>query len=464
MPSTESPAPERVRDSLDIWASNRGAARAGSPGASLAKGGMASYRPGGRRPQIVAKRVVITGMGIVSPLGQDLDSFWTNLKSGKSGVGHITRFDTTNYTTKIGAEVKDFSPEQYMEKKLARRSDRFTQFGLAASLMALAHAGLGNGHKSYRAGVLFGTGIGGIETLCDQYQVLLQRGPDRVSPFFIPTMIANMAAATIAMHVAYHGPNVTVVTACAASANALGDAFKIIQRGDADIMLAGGGEAPFVPLAFAGFCSMRAMSQRNGDPTGAMRPFDAGRDGFVMGEGAGMLVLESEEHALARGARIFAELCGYGTTADAYHVTAPCPDGEGAARAMQAALDDAGLAPEHIQYINAHGTSTPANDRVETMAIKTVFGPYVPSIPVSSTKSMIGHLLGAAGAAELIATVLTMQHGIIPPTINQIDPDPECDLDTVPNVARPHQVQAALSNSFGFGGQNTSLAVRRYTG
>ncbi|MEW6523447.1 MAG: beta-ketoacyl-ACP synthase II [Bacillota bacterium] len=408
------------------------------------------------------KRVVITGMGLVSPLGQDLETFWGNLLAGTSGIGHITRFDTTGYTTRIGAEINDFSPEQYMDKKLARRSDRFTQFGLAASLMALEHAGLNGKVKPDRAGVLFGTGIGGIETLCDQYQVLLQRGPDRVSPFFIPTMIANMAAATIAMHAGLRGPNVTVVTACASAANAVGDAFKMIQRGSADVMLAGGSEAPFVPLAFAGFCSMRAMSTRNDDPAGAMRPFDAGRDGFVMGEGAGMLVLESEEHALGRGARILGEVCGYGTTADAYHITAPSPDGDGAARAMQDALDDAGLSPGDIQYINAHGTSTPANDRVETMAIKTVFGQHAPGIPVSSTKSMIGHLLGAAGAVELIATVLTMLEGIIPPTINQTEPDPECDLDSVPNVARRHQVHAALSNSFGFGGQNVSLAVRRY--
>jgi 3-oxoacyl-[acyl-carrier-protein] synthase II len=399
---------------------------------------------------------------VVSPVGQDVPSFWAGLVAGKSGVSEITRFDTTGYSTRIGAEVSDFDPEQHMDRKLARRSDRFTQFGLAASAQALEQSGLMGRLGSEVAGVLFGTGIGGIETLCDQHRIMLDRGPDRVSPFFIPTMIANMAAAQIAMTFGLKGPNVTVVTACASSANAIGDAFKTVQRGAAEVMLAGGSEAPFVPLAFAGFCSMRAMSTRNHDPAGAMRPFDGERDGFVMGEGAGMLVLESEEHALARGARILGEIAGYGTTADAYHITAPCPDGDGAARAMLAAVTDAGLRPDQIDYINAHGTSTPANDRTESIAIKAVFGPRAGSIPISSTKSMVGHLLGAAGAAELIATLLTLEHGVIPPTINYTTPDPECDLDYVPLQARSARSETALSNSFGFGGQNACLVVRTY--
>lgn len=408
------------------------------------------------------RRVVVTGLGVVSPVGQDVPSFWAGLVAGKSGVSEITRFDTTGYSTRIGAEVSDFDPEQHMDRKLARRSDRFTQFGLAASAQALEQSGLMGRLGSEVAGVLFGTGIGGIETLCDQHRIMLDRGPDRVSPFFIPTMIANMAAAQIAMTFGLKGPNVTVVTACASSANAIGDAFKTVQRGAAEVMLAGGSEAPFVPLAFAGFCSMRAMSTRNHDPAGAMRPFDGERDGFVMGEGAGMLVLESEEHALARGARILGEIAGYGTTADAYHITAPCPDGDGAARAMLAAVTDAGLRPAQIDYINAHGTSTPANDRTESIAIKAVFGPRAGSIPISSTKSMVGHLLGAAGAAELIATLLTLEHGVIPPTINYTTPDPECDLDYVPLQARSARLETALSNSFGFGGQNACLVVRTY--
>lgn len=408
------------------------------------------------------KRVVVTGMGVVSPIGNDLETFWTNLVTGKGAVREITRFDVSQYSTRIGAELPAFDPVDYMDRKLAKRTDRFTQYGLAAASMALEQASLSQVRSPQRAGVLFGTGIGGIETLCDQFNVLLERGPGRVSPFFIPTMIANMAGAQIAMRFNFKGPNETVVTACASSSNAVGDAFRIIQRGDADVMLAGGAEAPFVPLAFAGFCALRAMSTCNDEPGRAMRPFDAQRDGFVMGEGAGMLVLESLEHARERGATILGQISGYGTTADAYHITAPPPDGEGAIQAMRVALDDAGLLPHEVDYINAHGTSTPANDRAETIAIKTLFGDYAKKIVISSTKSMIGHLLGAAGAVELIATFLTINRSVIPPTINLCMPDEECDLDYVPNHARQKEVHAALSNSFGFGGQNACLVARRF--
>lgn len=409
------------------------------------------------------RRAVITGMGVITPIGLTLEEYWESLIAGRSGIGYITRFDTEGFDVKIGGEVKDFNPENYLERKEARKMDRFTQFGVAASIMALGDADMKwPFSEPHRVGVCLGTGIGGIETLSDQYQVILKKGPGRVSPFFIPMMISNMAACMISMVTGAKGPNTTVTTACAASTNAIGDGLRIIQRGDADVMIVGGCEATFVPLAVAGFASMKALSTRNDDPSKASRPFDKNRDGFVMGEGGGILILELLEHALDRGARIYAEVLGYGVTADAYHLTSPPPGGEGGARSMKIALQDAGLSPSEIDYINAHGTSTPANDKTETEAIKAVFGEYAYRIPISSTKSMTGHLLGAAGAVETIACVLSIQHGRIHPTINYEEPDPCCDLDYVPNVAREWRVDRALSNSFGFGGQNATIVVGRF--
>lgn len=409
------------------------------------------------------QRVVITGMGVISPVGLTLDSFWESIASGKSGVSRITRFDPSAYSTQIAAQVEGFDPQNYMGRKEAKRMDRFAQFAMAAAEMAREHAGLKREEVSGdRAGIVMGTGIGGMETLTEQFETLQAKGPSRVSPFFIPMMIANMAAGQIAIALGLKGPSSTVVTACAASSNAIGDAFRLLQWGYADLMFAGGSEASIVPLAFAGFCSMKAMSTRNEDPASACRPFDRDRDGFVMGEGAGMLVLETLPHAIARGANILAEIVGYGVTSDAYHITDPAPGGEGGARSMLRAIQDAGIMPEDIGYINAHGTSTPANDRNETQAIKAVFGEHAYKIPVSSTKSMTGHLLGAAGAIELIACVLAINNKLIPPTINYTTPDEECDLDYVPNKARPAEIRYALSNSFGFGGQNATLIVKRW--
>jgi 3-oxoacyl-[acyl-carrier-protein] synthase II len=409
------------------------------------------------------KRVVVTGMGAVSPLGLDVGSLWDGLVSGRSGVARITRFDPAGYSTQIAAEVKNFDPQNYMERKEARRMDRFAQFAMAAGRMAVAQSGLSSEElATERTGVVVGTGIGGMETLTDQFETLKAKGPDRVSPHFVPMMIANMAAGQIAIALGAKGPSSTVVTACAASANAIGDAMRFLEWGKADMMIAGGSEASIVPLAFAGFCSMKAMSTRNDAPEQASRPFDRDRDGFVMGEGGGIIVLETLEHASARDAKILAELVGYGVTQDAYHVTAPSPGGEGGARSMAIAIAEAGVEPVDIDYINAHGTSTPANDRNETEAIKTVFDEHARKIPISSTKSVTGHLLGAAGAVELIACILAMNTGIIPPTINYSTPDPECDLDYVPNVARRKATRCSLSNSFGFGGQNVTLVVKRW--
>jgi len=406
-------------------------------------------------------RVVITGMGVVSPVGTGLDTFWSALVNGVSGIRRITRFDASHYRTRIAAEVADFVPENYLDRKECRRMDRFTQFAVACAMMAVEDAGLDLTRvDKERTGVIFGSGIGGIETLEEQARVLFTRGPDRVSPFFVPMMIGNMAAGQIAMALGFYGPNFTLVSACASSNHAIGDAFKIIQSGAADVVVTGGAEAAITPLALAGFCAMKATSTRNDEPARASRPFDAERDGFVMGEGAAVLVLESEEHARRRGARIYAEICGYGMSCDAYHITAPDPEGMGAARAMANALADAGLRPEYIDYINAHGTSTPLNDQVETVAIKRVFGDHAYRLAVSSTKSMTGHLLGAAGGLEAVASVLAIFHQVIPPTINYEFPDPECDLDYVPNKARPARVRAVLSNGFGFGGQNASLVFR----
>ena len=408
------------------------------------------------------RRVVVTGMGVISPLGTGLERFWESLSAGRSGVGAITRFAVDGLSCRIGAEVRDFDPAQYLDRKEARHMDRFTQFAVAAAGMALDDAGLAVREvPAERVGVILGTGIGGIETMGDQHRVLMERGPGRVSPYFIPMMIANMAAGQVAILYGAKGPNTTVITACASATNAIGEAFRLVQRGDADVALTGGSEAPIVPLAYAGFCSMRALTSRNDEPERASRPFDRDRDGFVMGEGAAVLVVEELGRALRRGARIHCEILGYGASADAYHVSAPSPGGEGGARSMAAALADAGLEPGAIDYINAHGTSTALNDRLETEAIKTVFKDHARRLAVSSTKSMHGHLLGASGAVEFVATALAIQRGRVPPTINLDTPDPDCDLDYVPNVARPMAITNALSNSFGFGGQNATLALGR---
>lgn len=409
------------------------------------------------------KRVVVTGMGVISPVGIGNEAFWDSLINGRSGLGPVTRFDASNLPTKIAGEVKEFDPLQYLEKKEVRRMDRFTQFALCATKMAIADAGLNlDDLDKERLGVVLGTGIGGTQTFEEQHQVLLDRGPNRVSPFFVPMMIANLAAGQISMMLKAQGPNYTVVSACASATNAIGEAFKLLQRGDADCVVTGGTEAAVTPMSMAGFCAMKAMSTNNENPKGASRPFDQERDGFVLSEGAGILILETLEHAQRRGARIYAEIAGYGCTADAYHITAPAPDGSRAARAMELALQDGGIQPNEVDYINAHGTSTDLNDKLETMAIKKVFGDYAYQLPISSTKSMTGHLLGAAGAVEAIACVLTINRGIIPPTINYETADPDCDLDYVPNQARQAQVNVALSNSFGFGGHNATIAIRSF--
>jgi 3-oxoacyl-[acyl-carrier-protein] synthase II len=414
---------------------------------------------------VSTRRVVVTGLGTLSPVGNTVDEFWSSLVQGRSGVGMITKFDTTGYPTRIAGEVKNFDPLNFVDKKDARRLDPYLQFAVASSVLAVQDAVLDTGKvDGTRFGVLIGSGIGGITTLLESHKNLIEKGPDRVSPFFIPMLIANMASGLVSMRFGAKGPNSAVVTACATGNHAIGDSFKIIQRNDADVMIAGGSEAIIIPLTIAGFCSMKAMSTRNDEPAKAMRPFDATRDGFVAGEGAGILVLESLEHALARDARIYAEIVGYGMTGDAHHMTAPDPEGDGAARAMAAAVRDAGLDVSAIGYINAHGTSTPYNDKFETIAIKRVFGDHARRLAVSSTKSMTGHLLGAAGGIEAIATVLALHHGVLPPTINYETPDPDCDLDYVPNQARKQNVEVALSNAFGFGGTNATLAFRTYTG
>lgn len=408
------------------------------------------------------KRVVITGMGIISPVGIGLEQFWSSIAGGVSGIRRITKFDTTGYKTQIAGEV-DFDYTKYLDKKEARRMDRFTQFAVAATGMALEDAGLNlENENKERIGVILGSGIGGIETLEEQAAVLAEKGPGRVSPFFVPTMIANIGAAQIAINYHLYGPNITSVSACASSSNALGDAFKMLQWGHADVIISGGTEAPITPLAMAGFCSMKAMSTNNEAPQKASRPFDAKRDGFVASEGAAILILETLEHALKRGAKIYAELAGYGSTCDAYHITAPDPEGRGAANSMLEAIKDAGIDMEEIDYINAHATSTPPGDRAEVTAIKKVFGTHAQKLAVSSTKSMTGHLLGAAGSLEAAVCVLAIERELIPPTINYEYPDAECDLDFVPNVARQAKVNAALSNSFGFGGHNATLLFKRY--
>ena len=409
------------------------------------------------------RRVVITGIGVITPIGSNKEEFWQNLVTGRSGITTVTGFDASAYSCRIAGEIPDFEPTRYIEKREARKMDRFTQFAVAAALMAWQDAGLDkNEIDRDAAGVIVGSGIGGIKTIEEQHRILLEKGPRRVSPFLVPALIANMAAGYISIMLQLRGPNLTVVTACASSNHAIGDAFRVIQRGDAEIIVAGGTEAAVSDIAFAGVCSARALSQRNDEPARASRPFDRERDGFVMGEGSGIVILESLDHALKRGAQIYAELIGYGMSGDAYHVTAPDPDGTGACLSMQRALDDAGIKPGAVDYINAHGTSTEYNDRIETLAIKKTFGEHAGELVVSSTKSMIGHLLGAAGAVELIATLLCMEHQTVHPTINYEYPDPDCDLDYVPNQARARQINVALNNSFGFGGTNATLAVKRY--
>jgi 3-oxoacyl-[acyl-carrier-protein] synthase II len=408
---------------------------------------------------------VVSGIGVVSPVGIGKEVFWENIVQGRSGVRLITRFNTEGFKTKIAAEVLDFAPDAYMEKKEARRMDRYAQFAVATARLALDDAGIKAGSLNPdRVGVIIGCGIGGMETFEEQARVIVTRGPGRVSPFFVPMMISNMAAGYIAIINGFYGPNSTVVTACASSNHAIGEAFRLIQRGEADVVLAGGTEAAVTPLAVAGFCAMKAMSTRNGEPERASRPFDAERDGFIIGEGAAILILEDLEHALSRGADIYAEVVGYGQSCDAYHITAPDPDGSGAAKAMTWALKGAGLEPGDVDYVNAHGTSTPLNDKVETMAIKKVFGEAAYRIPVSSTKSMTGHLLGAAGGIEAAVCVMSINNSVIPPTINYEYPDPECDLDYVPNKARRARVKVALSNGLGFGGHNATLVFREYSG
>jgi 3-oxoacyl-[acyl-carrier-protein] synthase II len=407
------------------------------------------------------RRVAITGIGVVTPIGTGKDRFWEALTEGRSGVRTIQSFDPAPFPTRIAAEVADFDPLEYLDRKEAKRNDRFVQFAIASTQLALADAGFGiTRDNADRVGVAIGSGIGGAATWEQQYRTLLERGPDRVSPFFIPMLISNMAAGVVSILTGARGPNTAVVTACATGANAIGDAFKIIQRGDANTMIAGGTEAAITPMSIAGFCAMKAMSERNDEPERAVRPFDADRDGFVMGEGAGIVILEEIEQAKSRGAPIYCELLGYGMSSDAHHITMPDPEGDGAARAMRACLQDAGLRPEDVDYINAHGTGTPYNDKFETMAIKRVFGDHAYRLAVSSTKSMTGHLLGAAGGVELIACVLAVHHGNLPPTINYERPDPDCDLDYVPNKVRNARIRAAISNAFGFGGHNATLAVR----
>ncbi|MCG6137751.1 MAG: beta-ketoacyl-ACP synthase II [Nostoc sp. LLA-1] len=409
------------------------------------------------------KRVVVTGVGAITPIGNTPDEYWEGLLSGRNGIDHITFFDASRHDCRIAGEVKNFDPHDYMDRKEAKRMDRFSQFGVSSAKQALADAKLViNELNAEQVGVMIGSGVGGLKVMEDQQTIYLNRGPDRCSPFMIPMMIANMAAGLTAIHTGAKGPNSCAVTACAAGSNAIGDAFRLIQNGYAQAMICGGCEAAITPLGLAGFAAARALSTRNDDPAHACRPFDRDRDGFVMGEGGGVLILEELEHALSRGARIYGEMVGYGMTCDAYHMTSPVPGGTGAARAIQLALKDGGLTPEMVSYINAHGTSTPANDSTETAAMKTALGDHIYKIAVSSTKSMTGHLLGGSGGIEAVATVLAIASDKIPPTINLENPDPECDLDYVANSSREQKVEVALSNSFGFGGHNVTLAFKKY--
>ncbi len=412
---------------------------------------------------IELKRVVVTGMGVVTPLGHGLSEYWQNLIQGKSGVDTITKFDPAGYVTKIAGEVKDFSAEDCMEKKEARHMDLFTQYAIAAAEKAVQHAELNFDavHKD-RAGVIVSSGIGGMETFQNQTRTLLEKGPRRISPFFIPMLITDIAPGHISIRYGLRGPNFSTVSACASSSHAIGEAFRNIQRGDADVMITGGAEATVTPLGIAGFNAMKALSTRNEEPQKASRPFDKDRDGFVMGEGSGIIVIEKLEHALDRGAHIYAEIAGVGYTADAYHITAPAPDGAGAKSAMRRALKDAELSPADIDYVNTHGTSTLYGDVAEVNAIKQVFGEAAYKLNINSTKSMIGHLLGASGGVEFVTATLTMNHGMVHPTINQVNPDPEIDLDTTANKPKQREVRAAISNSFGFGGHNVSIVIKKF--
>jgi 3-oxoacyl-[acyl-carrier-protein] synthase II len=411
------------------------------------------------------RRVVVTGMGLVIPTGIGVETAWKNVCEGKSGIGLLTRFDTNGFETKIAAEVKNFNPELYIDKKEIKRMDLFVQYAIAATKEALEDAQLAiTPENSEKIGVIVGTGLGGLPTLEKYHKILLERGPGRISPFFIPMLIANLASGHIAIQFGPKGPNTCVVTACATGAHCIGDAFRAIVYGDAEAMIAGGTEANITPLTIGGFNAMKALSTRNDEPEKACRPFEKNRDGFVVAEGAGIVLLEELKFALNRNAKIYGELVGYGYTGDAYHITAPSPDGDGAVRCMRMALKDAGLGPEDVDYINAHGTSTPLNDLTETIAIKTVFGDHAKKVPISATKSMTGHLLGAAGSTEAIFTLLAIRDGIMPPTINYEEPDPQCDLDYVPNVARRQPLNIAMSNAFGFGGTNATLIFKKFEG
>ncbi len=408
------------------------------------------------------RRVVVTGMGCVTPLANNLEESWGAALAGRSGIGPITKFDASTFTSRIAGEVKDFDPTEYIDRKEIKRTDPFVQYAIAAAEMAVRDANLDLEHIDRdQVGVLIGSGIGGLETIERNHKQLVERGWKRISPFFIPMAVINMASSAVSIRFGFRGPCSSVVTACATGANAIGDAFKIVQRGDAPLMLAGGSEAVITPMAVGGFCVMRALSTHNDDPPRASRPFDKNRDGFVIGEGCGILILEELEHARARGARIYAEVVGYGMSSDAYHITMPDPQGEGAILCMEAAIRDAGIRPQDVEYINAHGTSTPLNDKTETLAIKKVFGEAAYKIPVSSTKSVTGHLLGAAGAVEAIFSIMALYTGKIPPTANYQEPDPECDLDYVTEGARETHPKVALSNSFGFGGVNATLIFKK---
>lgn len=410
------------------------------------------------------RRVVVTGLGALTPVGNDVATTWNALLNGKSGSAPITKFDATNFPVRFACEVKGFNPLDYMDRKEAKRADHYTQYAVASAAQAMRDSGLADNTAidPDRIGVIVGSGIGGLKSFEEQHDVYRERGPSKISPFFIPMFIADIAAGIVSMQFNAKGPNYSTVSACATSAHAIGDAFRTIQYGDADIMISGGAEATVTPMAIGGFANMKALSERNDSPESASRPFDATRDGFVMGEGSAIVILEELNHAVARGAKIYSEIVGYGATGDAYHLTAPAPDGEGAQRAMKRAMKDAGLGPGDVQYINAHGTSTPANDLNETRAMKAVFGDRIRSVNVSSTKSATGHMLGAAGALEFIVSSLVVQDGIIPPTINYHHPDPECDLNYTPNSAVKREVNAVLSNSFGFGGHNATLAIRKF--
>lgn len=410
------------------------------------------------------KRVVVTGVGAITPIGNNVNEFWQGIKAGKCGIEKVTAFDTENFKCQVAGEVKNFNVEDYIDKKEARKMDRYTQFAVIAAEEAFLASGIDmEKEDAWRIGVITGSGIGGMETFAAQNQVCLEKGPGRVSPFFVPMMISNMAAAQIAIKFGARGANENVVAACASGTNAIGNAFNIIKRGECDAIIAGGAEATITPLSFAGFCNMKALSTNNENPHEASRPFDAERDGFVMGEGAGFLVLEEYEHAKKRGANIICEMVGYGITNDAYHITSPIPGGEGGAKAMEFAIKSAGIEPSQIDYINAHGTSTKYNDSFETQAIKTALGEHAKKVMVSSTKSMTGHLLGAAGGIEAIVCAMALKEGYVPATINYKNPDPECDLDIVPNEGRNVDIKYAMSNSLGFGGHNSSVVFKKYS-